>query len=141
MVRNYEKGPFRLRSISHEPKTQKGPRGQASLKTPQAFQALYQQSHLRFFRYIFGLVGGARQDGEDLTAKTYMRARKARQRFRGNEQAVLGWLLRIARILIIDSYRKGKSRAPSAISMTIFYSACTPRRTPHTKGGCVSSKM
>jgi RNA polymerase sigma-70 factor, ECF subfamily len=90
-------------------KTKKGRRGQVSLKNPQAFQALYQQSHLRVYRYIFGLLGGSTQDAEDLTAETYMRAWNARYGFRGDEQSALGWLLRIARNLVIDLYRRGKS--------------------------------
>jgi RNA polymerase sigma-70 factor (ECF subfamily) len=41
-----------------------------------------------------------------LTAETYSRAWKSRERFRGDENAALGWLLTIARRLVIDTRRK-----------------------------------
>jgi len=91
------------------PKSLKGSRVEVRLRHPQAFQALYQQSHLMVYRYIFGLLGGPEQDVEDLTAETFTKAWKARHRFHGNEQAALGWLLRIARNLVIDTYRRRKS--------------------------------
>jgi RNA polymerase sigma-70 factor (ECF subfamily) len=47
---------------------------------------------------------------EDLTAETYTRAWKTRQRFDGDEGAALGWLLRIARNLAIDLSRRRKIR-------------------------------
>ena len=90
-------------------KARKASSAEEGIRNPQAFQALYLQSHLMVYRYIFGLLGGPIQDVEDLTAETYTRAWKARQRFRGDEQAALGWLLRIARNLVIDSYRRGKA--------------------------------
>jgi hypothetical protein len=58
-----------------------------------AFARLYEQTYLRIFRYIYGLSGGPLQEAEDLTAETYERAWKRRQRFTGDEQAALGWLL------------------------------------------------
>lgn len=62
------------------------------------------------FRYIYGLSGGPLQEVEDLTAETYERAWKTRERFQGDEQAALGWLLRIARNLAIDLSRRRKVR-------------------------------
>jgi RNA polymerase sigma-70 factor (ECF subfamily) len=50
------------------------------------------------------------QEVEDLTAETYERAWKTRQSFKGDEQAALGWLLRIARNLAIDLSRRRKVR-------------------------------
>jgi RNA polymerase sigma-70 factor (ECF subfamily) len=62
------------------------------------------------FRYVYGLSGGPAQEAEDLTAETYARAWKTRLHFNGNEQAALGWLLRIARNLAIDLSRRRKVR-------------------------------
>jgi RNA polymerase sigma-70 factor (ECF subfamily) len=62
------------------------------------------------FRYVYGLSGGPAQEAEDLTAETYTRAWKTRLHFNGNEQAALGWLLRIARNLAIDLSRRRKVR-------------------------------
>ncbi len=84
-----------------------------SLRSTAAFNALYQRTHQTVFRYIYGLGAGSTQDAEDLTAETYIRAWKARRRFRGNAQAALGWLLRIARNLVFDTYRQIKRRPVS----------------------------
>ena len=75
-----------------------------------AFAWLYEHTYLRVFRYIYGLSGGPLQEVEDLTAETYERAWKTRQPFQGDEQAALGWLLRIARNLAIDLSRRRKVR-------------------------------
>jgi RNA polymerase sigma-70 factor (ECF subfamily) len=89
-------------------------KGSASQDTPyksaSAFGILYQHSHLLVFRYIYGLLGGPRQEVEDLTAETYARAWKARSRFQGDEKAAIGWLLKIGRNLVIDHQRRRKNR-------------------------------
>jgi len=81
-----------------------------SLWDTDAFTRLYEKTHLSVFRYVYGLSGGPRQEAEDLTAGAYARAWKARQRFNGDDQAALGWLLRIAKNLVIDSARHNKVR-------------------------------
>lgn len=73
-----------------------------------AFTRLYEKTYLSVFRYVFGLSSGLRQEAEDLTAETYARAWRARQRFHGNDQAALGWLLQIAKNLVIDLSRRRK---------------------------------
>lgn len=75
-----------------------------------AFTRLYEQTYLMIFRYVYGLSGGPLQEVEDLTAETYARAWQQRQSFNGNDQAALGWLLRIARNLAIDLSRRRKIR-------------------------------
>lgn len=75
-----------------------------------AFTRLYEKTYLSVFRYVFGLSGGLRQEAEDLTAETYVRAWRTRQRFNGNDQAALGWLLQIAKNLVIDLSRRRKVR-------------------------------
>ncbi len=77
----------------------------------EAFNELYEQSYLAVFRYIYGLRGGPVEDIEDLTAETFTRAWKARRTFVGDlHNAATGWLLRIARRLVIDGYRYDRSR-------------------------------
>jgi len=80
------------------------------LAETEAFAELYQRTHLVVFRYIFALNGGPQQEVEDLTADTFIRAWNARQRFEGDQEAALSWLLRIARNLVIDSHRRTKVR-------------------------------
>ena len=81
-----------------------------SIPNADAFTRLYEGTHLMVFRYVYGLSGGPLQEAEDLTAETYARAWKTRQRFRGDQRAALGWLLRIARNVAIDLSRRRKVR-------------------------------
>lgn len=83
---------------------------EGSISNVDAFTRLYEETHLKVFRYIYGLSGGPAQEAEDLTAEIYTRAWKTRQTFHGNRQAALGWLLRIARNLAIDQSRRRKVR-------------------------------
>jgi RNA polymerase sigma-70 factor (ECF subfamily) len=80
------------------------------LSMPIGFSTIYEQTHLTVFRYLFGLTGGQQTDAEDLTAETYLRAWKARESYRGEESEVVGWLLKIARRLAIDEYRRRRAR-------------------------------
>jgi RNA polymerase sigma-70 factor, ECF subfamily len=75
-----------------------------------AFAHLYEETHLSVFRYVYGLSGGPLQEAEDITAETYTRAWRTRQHFRGDQKAALGWLLRIARNLVIDLARRRRVR-------------------------------
>jgi RNA polymerase sigma-70 factor (ECF subfamily) len=81
-----------------------------SMPDADSFTRLYENTHLLVFRYVYGLSGGPLQEVEDLTAETYARAWKTRQHFNGSDQAALGWLLRIARNLVIDLSRRRKVR-------------------------------
>lgn len=81
-----------------------------TVQNTEAFTRLYEETYLIIFRYVYGLSGGPLQEAEDLTAETYERAWKTRQRFKGDGQAALGWLLRIARNLAIDLSRRRKVR-------------------------------
>jgi RNA polymerase sigma-70 factor (ECF subfamily) len=79
-----------------------------SLQDANTFRRLYDHAHVIVYRYIYGSLGGPAQEVEDLTAETFTRAWKARQRFEGDEGAAVGWLLQIARNLVIDAYRRNK---------------------------------
>jgi RNA polymerase sigma-70 factor (ECF subfamily) len=78
------------------------------IKTAEAFSHIYQQNHLKVFRYIYSLKGGPREEVEDLTAETFLKAWKARYRFNGGEDALISWLFTIARRLVIDTFRHNK---------------------------------
>lgn len=80
------------------------------LATDDAFAALYAHTHVRVFRYIYGLHGGTATEAEDLVAETFLRAWQARHRFQGDDAAALGWLLQIARRLVIDAQRRQHHR-------------------------------
>jgi RNA polymerase sigma-70 factor, ECF subfamily len=81
-----------------------------SIHDENAFTRLYEETYLVVFRYIYGLSGGPLQEAEDLTAETYARAWKSHQRFNGGAGAALGWLLRIARNLVVDLSRRRNVR-------------------------------
>jgi RNA polymerase sigma-70 factor (ECF subfamily) len=75
-----------------------------------AFSQLYDRAHVLIFRYIFGLTGGPAQEVEDLTAETFFRAWRTRGQFDGEEAAAIGWLIQIARRLVIDRHRRQQTR-------------------------------
>ena len=77
-----------------------------------AFNHLYQSTHLSVFRYVYGLTGGPPAEVEDITAEAFFRAWKNREKFSGSFQEGTGWVLRIARNLVIDGYRQDKNRMP-----------------------------
>ena len=76
------------------------------LKEPGVFRNLYENRHIAVFRFIYGMHGGPKEEVEDLTMKTFTRAWRSRSRFQGTEAAAFGWLLKIARNLVIDSHRR-----------------------------------
>jgi RNA polymerase sigma-70 factor, ECF subfamily len=82
----------------------------APLGAPAGFSAFYESTHVPVFRYLYGLTGGPQEDVEDLTAEAYARAWRARRTFQGDADASLGWLMKIARRLVIDDYRRRKAR-------------------------------
>lgn len=84
----------------------------SSIAKPADFQNMYDRHRLSVLRYIYGLIGGPQEDAEDLTAETFLRAWKARHRFEGDAESAIGWLLRIARRLVIDGYRRSRREAP-----------------------------
>lgn len=86
--------------------------------SPASFRELYERDRLSVFRYIYGLTGGLQAEAEDLTAETFLRAWQARHRFVGDTAAATGWLIRIAKRLVIDEYRRTLQAArnmPSAL--------------------------
>lgn len=72
---------------------------------PDRFRELYENNRLSVFRYVYGLTGGPHDHVEDLTAETFLRAWKARHQFDGDMDSAIGWLIRIAKRLVIDDYR------------------------------------
>jgi RNA polymerase sigma-70 factor (ECF subfamily) len=108
-------GGIRLRSVTLSPtQSTHAAEKTISLIDANAFSELYEQTHLPVFRYIYGLHGGPAQDVEDLTAAAFERAWKTRRRFEGDRDAALGWLLVIAKRLVIDSHRRHRRRGTPA---------------------------
>jgi len=97
------------------------------LDTPVSFSAFYERTHLSVFRYLYGLTGGPQEDVEDLTADAFVRAWRARRSFQGDADAALGWLMKIARRLVIDDYRRRKARPVTDGDVPIEFPAVDPQ--------------
>jgi RNA polymerase sigma-70 factor (ECF subfamily) len=91
------------------------------------FGRLYEEKHVLVFRHIYGLCGGPTALAEDLTAETFMRAWQARTSFTGDRDAAVGWLLRIARNLVIDYHRRGIEQRTVLFTDDLEYVAPTER--------------
>jgi RNA polymerase sigma-70 factor (ECF subfamily) len=78
----------------------------SSIASPADFRALYELNRLPVFRYVYALTGGSQEDAEDLTAETFLRAWKARHQFHGEMDSAIGWLIGIAKRLVVDTYRR-----------------------------------
>lgn len=62
------------------------------------------------FRYIMVLCAGNQAEAEDITAEAFYRAWEKRDQFSGSESAALGWVITIARNLLIDQRRLESAR-------------------------------
>lgn len=94
---------------------------------PADFQAVYERERLAVFRYIYSLTGGPQEEAEDLTAETFLRAWKARHRFEGDAGSAIGWLIRIAKRLVIDNHRRSRHAIPGLAAE--FGAGSTPEQT------------
>jgi RNA polymerase sigma-70 factor (ECF subfamily) len=97
------------------------------LSTPASFSVFYEQTHLSVFRYVYGLTGGPQEDVEDLTAEAFTRAWRARRAFQGDEGAALGWLMKIARRLVIDDHRRRRARPVTEGEVPVKFPAANPQ--------------
>lgn len=72
------------------------------------FSDIFEETHILIYRYVFAMLGGPKEEVEDITSETFYRAWRARKRFEGGQTSVLPWLLRIAKNLVIDRIRTKK---------------------------------
>ena len=86
-----------------------------AISTPAAFSEIYEHNRLPVCRYIYSITGGPPDDAEDLTAETFIRAWKARHTFEGNLNSAIGWLIGIAKRLVIDNHRRKTIRKTVAL--------------------------
>ncbi len=80
------------------------------LTKSETFSQVFQLTHMQVFHYLYGFTCSPLDDVEDLLAETYTHAWQSRSQFRGDEDTVLFWLLRIARNQVFDTYRRKKGR-------------------------------
>lgn len=86
-----------------------------AISTPVAFSEIYEHNRLPVFRFIYSITGGPPDDAEDLTAETFIRAWKARHTFEGDLNSAIGWLIGIAKRLVIDHHRRKTIRKTVAL--------------------------
>lgn len=92
---------------------------QTAISTPATFSEMYERNRLPVFRYIYSLMGGPADEAEDLTAETFIRAWKARHTFEGALDSAMGWLIGIAKRLVVDDHRRKKVRKTSDLNFDI----------------------
>lgn len=80
---------------------------QAVRRDGAAFTALYERYVDQVYRHVFYRVGN-KADTEDITEEVFVRAWKAIDRFKIRGVPFYTWLVKIARNLVIDHYRKQK---------------------------------
>lgn len=80
-------------------------RAPAPLESAQNFARFYEQAHLSVFRYVMVLCAGNQAEAEDITAEAFIRAWEKRCQFSGSSSAALGWVITIARNILIDQRR------------------------------------
>lgn len=90
-----------------------------AISTPVAFSEMYEINRLPVFRYIYSITGGPSDDAEDLTAETFIRAWKARHTFERDFDSAIGWLIGIAKRLVIDNHRRNTIRKTSDLHSDI----------------------
>ena len=75
-----------------------------------------------FFRYRFG----PGVDAEELTARTFEKAWRARHRYRRDVAGFSTWLLTIARNVAIDEFRANRGHAPLETAAAVAAAGATP---------------
>jgi RNA polymerase sigma factor (sigma-70 family) len=88
--------------------------GRNSDAAPRDFSQVYES----YVSAVYGFLGyrlGSRADAEDLTQLTFERALRAWGRFDPNRASARSWLMSIAGNLLIDHYRRDRSRTHEPI--------------------------
>lgn len=83
-----------------------------SVNDPSAFAALYERHGQAVRRYVARRVGS--EAGEDLAAEVFVRAFRARERYRAERDSALPWLLGVANHVIAD-HRRSEVRRLNAL--------------------------
>ena len=77
---------------------------------PDAFRALYRDTHSRLLRYLHALVG---DDAEDVASETWLQVTRDLAGFSGDYDHFRGWIATIARHRALDHLRHASRRPPA----------------------------
>jgi RNA polymerase sigma-70 factor (ECF subfamily) len=75
----------------------------------EAFGLLYDHYHVSVYRFVYYRVGSV-QLAEDLTGETFFRALRSMNGFRWQGRDFGAWLMTIARNLVTDHFKSGRTR-------------------------------
>jgi RNA polymerase sigma-70 factor, ECF subfamily len=92
---------------------------------PTAFDSIYRRYLPRVYRYVKGQVPNE-EDAADLTQQIFLQALDALPSYQAKGIPFAAWLFRIARNVVIDSYRKRKRKnivALDALPETVYATA------------------
>jgi len=81
-----------------------------------AWQTLFERHYPRLYSYLYYRVGDA-EGAEDLTAQVFELAVRSIGRFQHRGASLGAWLMRIARNLAHDHYRRQKVRPPDPLEL------------------------
>lgn len=87
-----------------------------SLEKAEDFSGFFEQTHPSVFRYAMVLCAGNQTEAEDITSEAFFRAWEKRSQFAGSPSAALGWVITIARNLLIDQ-RRSENVRPDEIDL------------------------
>ncbi len=87
-----------------------------SVNEPELFAGLYERHGLTVRRYIIRRIGN--EAGDDLGSEVFIRAFRARGRYRAHHDAALPWLLGIANNVIADHRRLERRRLAALESLS-----------------------
>jgi RNA polymerase sigma factor (sigma-70 family) len=105
-----------------------------------AFTRAYDEHVWNVYGY-FAYRLSSRDDAEDLTQLTFERALRAWDRFDADRATVAAWLFAIARNLLVDHYRRDRSRHEEAIGNGEVGEAVLGYQEPEERGLGISPDL
>lgn len=93
------------------------PPAQFATMDMQAFQSLYRENLGPIYRYVYRKVGN-REEAEDLTSQTFMKAIRSIEYTR-NPQSTRSFLFQVARTMIADFWRVHYRQATSSLDVLL----------------------
>lgn len=82
---------------------------EAAKQDKNAFGRIYEKYVWRVYRFLWSRVGKSREIAEDLVQETFLRAFAHLPKIRAGYASFLGYLMKIAKNLLVSYYRKKKS--------------------------------
>lgn len=95
-------------------------------RDPRAFAPLYSRYFDTVYRYILRRVSGDRERAADATSQTFLKALAALSTYKSG--SFIGWLITIARNVVIDQARRAKPEQPIAERWDLVDGARSPEQ-------------